>query len=68
VLLADEPTGALDSENGEQIMQLFRELNNEGVTVIMITHERAIAENADRILYIKDGRISDTPEGGRENE
>lgn len=68
VLLADEPTGALDTENGEQIMELFRMLNNEGVTVIMITHERAIAENADRILYIRDGVISASPKGEKSDE
>lgn len=68
VLLADEPTGALDTENGEQIMQLFRELNNDGVTIVMITHEREIAENADRILYIRDGIISDSPQGGTADE
>ena len=58
ILFADEPTGSLDSENGEQIMELFKLLNEEGVTIVMITHEKAIAEHADRILYIYDGKIS----------
>lgn len=68
ILFADEPTGALDSENGKEIMRLFRSLNNDGVTVVMITHEREIAENADRILYIRDGRVSDSPKGSDGNE
>jgi len=57
ILLADEPTGALDSKSGEQIMELFSELNNEGVTVVMITHEAEIANHAKRIIHIKDGQI-----------
>lgn len=55
ILLADEPTGALDSKSGEQIMKLFRELNDEGVTILMITHDREVAEHADRIVTIRDG-------------
>ena len=58
ILLADEPTGALDSKSGIQVMQLFRKLNEEGVTVIMITHAREIAEQADRIISIFDGEIT----------
>lgn len=58
LLLADEPTGALDSKSGKQIMELFRQLNNEGVTVVMITHDRKVAEQADRIVYIIDGELS----------
>lgn len=60
ILLADEPTGALDSKSGEQIMELFSELNNEGVTVVMITHEPDIAAHANRIIRIKDGHLSDS--------
>ncbi len=59
LLLADEPTGALDSKSGKQIMELFRQLNDEGVTVVMITHDRKVAEQADRIVYIIDGELSD---------
>lgn len=59
LLLADEPTGALDSKSGKQIMELFRQLNDEGVTVVMITHDRKVAELADRIVYIIDGELSD---------
>lgn len=59
IILADEPTGALDSKSGEQIMELFHKLNEEGATIIMITHEREIAEHAGRILHIKDGELYD---------
>lgn len=57
LLLADEPTGALDSKSGEQIMELFAKLNEEGVTVVMITHDAGIAANAKRIIRIIDGEI-----------
>ena len=62
ILLADEPTGALDSKTGEDIMRLFDELHQEGNTIILITHEQEIANYANRNIYIKDGRIhSDRP-------
>ena len=57
LLLADEPTGALDTKSGSQIMDIFRQLSNEGVTIIMITHEQAIADCADKIYYILDGEL-----------
>jgi putative ABC transport system ATP-binding protein len=57
ILLADEPTGALDSKTGEDIMSLFYELHCEGNTIILITHEQEIANYAERNIYIKDGRI-----------
>ena len=57
LLLADEPTGALDSKSGSQIMDIFRQLSSEGMTIIMITHEQAIAECADKIYYILDGEL-----------
>lgn len=57
LLLADEPTGALDSKAGEQIMEIFRSLSKEGMTIIMITHELAIAECADKIYHILDGEL-----------
>ena len=57
LLLADEPTGALDTKSGAQIMEIFRQLSNEGMTIIMITHEQAIAECADKIYYILDGEL-----------
>ena len=58
LLLADEPTGALDTKSGEQVMDLFQNLNDEGVTIVMITHEREIAEHAKRIMLIRDGMLS----------
>ncbi len=64
LLLADEPTGALDTASGRQLMEIFRQLNEEGVTILMITHEREIAENARRILYIRDGVLTAEAEGG----
>ena len=57
ILLADEPTGALDSASGAQVMDLFRELNNDGVTILMITHDASVAARADRVVEIYDGRI-----------
>ena len=57
LLLADEPTGALDSKSGSQIMEIFRKLSNEGMTIIMITHELAIAQCADKIYRILDGEL-----------
>lgn len=58
ILLADEPTGNLDSVNAERIFQLFRELKTSGVTVVVVTHNLELAGKADRILHIKDGRIA----------
>ena len=62
ILLADEPTGALDSKSGEQIMELFSSLNDEGVTIVMITHDPKIAANAKRIVRIIDGEIFENDE------
>lgn len=59
ILLADEPTGALDSKSSIQIMELFRRLNEEGATVIMITHDSSIAAHAKRVVDIFDGEISE---------
>ncbi len=59
LLLADEPTGNLDSATGEDIMRLFRELNDQGNAIILVTHEEDIAAHARRIIRIRDGRISD---------
>jgi len=61
ILLADEPTGALDQKTGRQVMALFRELNEEGRTIIMITHDTKIAKNARRVVHIIDGELT---EGG----
>lgn len=57
VLLADEPTGALDQKTGRQVMNLFQELNREGRTIVMITHDENIAGNSNRITRLLDGRI-----------
>lgn len=57
VILADEPTGALDSKTGKEIIQLFSELNAAGKTIILITHDKQIASHARRIITIQDGRI-----------
>lgn len=62
ILLADEPTGALDSKSSRQIMELFQTLNDEGVTVIMITHDRSIAGYAKRVVDILDGELSEHKE------
>ena len=64
LLLADEPTGALDSASGAQVMELFRQLHDAGSTIIMITHDRGIAHHADTIMTIKDGVLS----GGENDE
>ena len=57
LLLADEPTGALDSKTGEEIMALFGELHSQGQTLMLVTHEQDIADHARRILFLKDGVI-----------
>ena len=62
LLLADEPTGALDSKAGQQIMDIFDTLHEQGMTIVMITHERAVAERAKRILYIYDGWLKEEPQ------
>lgn len=62
VLLADEPTGALDSKSSKQVMELFQKLNDEGVTVIMITHDSNIAGYAKRVVTIFDGELAEQKE------
>ncbi len=72
ILLADEPTGALDSKSGSQVMDIFRQLSREGMTIIMITHEASIAACADKVYRILDGELqtdsSVLPEGGEDSE
>ena len=64
ILLADEPTGALDQASGKQVMELFKALNDEGVTIIMITHDANVASHAKKILHIIDGEIIENKQGG----
>ncbi|MEA4974721.1 MAG: ABC transporter ATP-binding protein [Paludibacter sp.] len=67
ILLADEPTGALDSKTGEEIMDLFRKLHTEGNTIILITHEQEIANHANRTIHIRDGEIFTDRANSKEN-
>jgi putative ABC transport system ATP-binding protein len=65
ILLADEPTGNLDSKTGQEILTLFHKIHSQGNTIIMVTHDRDIADQAQRILFLKDGKIiRDERKGG----
>lgn len=64
IILADEPTGNLDSKTGTAIMDLFKDLNKNGHTIILVTHSREVAEYAQRIIHLKDGLIERVEEGG----
>lgn len=57
LILADEPTGALDSKTGQEIIDLLKEVNNEGKTVIIVTHDEKIANQAKRVIRLADGKI-----------
>jgi putative ABC transport system ATP-binding protein len=57
IIMADEPTGNLDTKSGEEVMEIFKELNHEGRTIILVTHEPEIAENAKRIVVVRDGLV-----------
>jgi putative ABC transport system ATP-binding protein len=59
VLLADEPTGALDSSGGHEVLELFRRLHATGQTILLVTHDGGVAEAADRIVEMRDGRVVD---------
>lgn len=61
VILADEPTGALDSQTTEDIMQLFKDVHAEGKTIVIVTHEHEIAEQTDRLIWLKDGNVDLPP-------
>jgi len=62
-LLADEPTGALDSEGGQEVLELFRRLHADGQTIIMVTHSDEVAARSSRIVRMRDGRIDDPDDG-----
>jgi macrolide transport system ATP-binding/permease protein len=59
IILADEPTGALDSKSGEEVLQLLKQLHAEGHTIVLITHDRSVADHAQRVVRIADGRVVD---------
>jgi putative ABC transport system ATP-binding protein len=59
IILADEPTGNLDSKTGEEVMEILKKLNNEGTTIILVTHDKKVAEYANRLIVLKDGEISE---------
>jgi putative ABC transport system ATP-binding protein len=62
ILLADEPTGNLDSVNGEAVIELLRELHKQGATICMVTHDPRYAQHADRTIHLFDGRVVDEVE------
>ncbi len=57
IILADEPTGALDTKTGEEILTLFEEFNEQGMTIIMVTHDPEVAERAERVIWLRDGLV-----------
>lgn len=66
ILLADEPTGALDTESGRQVMELFKSLNEEGVTIVMITHDPGVASHAKNVKHILDGVLMENAYTGEQ--
>ncbi|MCB0130850.1 MAG: hypothetical protein KDD78_08380, partial [Caldilineaceae bacterium] len=68
LLLADEPTGALDSKTGEDVMALFEELHGQGLTLVVVTHDMEVARQAERIITLKDGLIIDDVTNGSKLE
>ena len=62
IILADEPTGALDSRTSVEVMQLLRQLNNDGMTIVVVTHESGVANVTDKIVHLRDGIIENIEE------
>lgn len=65
IILADEPTGNLDSKTGKEIMQIFDKLHDDGKTILMVTHDQGLADNCERIIRLKDGRIENGDQDGK---
>ncbi len=65
VILADEPTGALDEATGDEVQKIFRKLNEKGNTIVIVTHDEKVAKNCDRVIYVKDGRVLAIPQNER---
>lgn len=61
IILADEPTGALDSKTSHDVMQIFRQLNDDGMTIVIVTHDPGVGEQTNRIIRLVDGQITDRP-------
>ena len=68
LLLADEPTGALDTKSGKQVMDIFDDLSDSGMTILMITHDPDIARRAKKVYHILDGELLTNQEGGTGRE
>jgi putative ABC transport system ATP-binding protein len=68
IILADEPTGNIASVQAEEIMEIFQRLNEKGHTIVMITHEPDIAEHAKRIILLRDGKIIEDRNGGKQRK